>query len=319
MIVISNISALEVWEALGSDDAKRTRSRIRKPTGNAHPTTDSELGFLHALGLRTPVHLAIDRPGKRSASDGFIAHVHSRPVPDRTLCDMGDGVLVEAPELAYMRMSRGLSYVERQMLAMELCGCYSTLGTGDSGGFKQREPLLTIHKLQTFLSKEHSASYAATAVSPLRYLADGSASPMETIVELLLCEPYRRGGYGFPIPEMNSRIDVPPDVEVWGGKPFYKCDLFWRGARLAIEYDSNEFHSSSASLNRDAIRRNAIEHLGIRVVTLTFNQVRNQFVFHGVVPQIAKALGKRRQLPEGFLASNTALRKALFTPMPWQS
>ena len=43
----------------------------------------------------------------------------------------------------------------------------------------------------------------------------------------------------------------------------------------------------------DAIRRNGIEHLGTRIVTLTWGQARNYYEFERVALLVASALGKK--------------------------
>ena len=82
-------------------------------------------------------------------------------------------------------------------LGFELCGTYDTT----NGDVRECAPLTTVDRLDAFLASlgpmhgKKNASYA------LRYVANNSASPRETALAMLLCLPYRMGGYGIPMPQ----------------------------------------------------------------------------------------------------------------------
>ena len=66
-----------------------------------------------------------------------------------------------------------------------------------------------------------------------------------------------------------------------------------RSANISVEYDSDKHHRGDRKASEDAIRRNGIEHLGTRVVTLTWGQARNYYEFERVALLVASALGKK--------------------------
>ncbi len=60
----------------------------------------------------------------------------------------------------------------------------------------------------TFADKMHGVNGRKNALTALKQVVDGSASPRETAVCMCLCLPYRLGGYGFEKPKLNHRIDI---------------------------------------------------------------------------------------------------------------
>lgn len=76
---------------------------------------------------------------------------------------------------------------------------------------------------------------------------------------LLLCERQR-----LPIPEPNARI----------GR--YRPDMLWRDARLVVELDGRDAHSTPAQLDADARRQAAVERYGYTVLRFTATEVRDE-------------------------------------------
>ena len=68
--------------------------------------------------------------------------------------------------------------------------------------------------------------------------------------------------HGLPVP-------VPQHWVMVDGVPTYRLDLAYPRARIAIEYDGEEHHSSAADRARDASRRSWLRAHGWRVVVLT--------------------------------------------------
>ena len=100
---------------------------------------------------------------------------------------------------------------------------------------------------------------------------------METKLTLLLCLPFKLGGYGLPYPELNY-----PLYDTQFKKPkkeLYRCDLCWPKLKLAIEYDSHQFHATNNKLALDSRRRIAIEQYGLHVISVTKQQVYSDVAF----------------------------------------
>jgi len=130
---------------------------------------------------------------------------------------------------------------------------------------------------------------------------------------MLLCLPYRLGGYNLPKPIMNYEIPLNATEARMAGKHCFRADLFWPEFNLDVEYDSSQFHLEERRMETDAIRRNVLNHKGIRVLSVTRNQMNSMVAFDAIAQQIAQVLGKRIQVnPEQFYDRRKRLREVLF-------
>lgn len=72
---------------------------------------------------------------------------------------------------------------------------------------------------------------------------------------------------GLPAPELQWWVSV-------DGVPTYRLDLAYPHARVAVEYDGEEFHSSPAARERDRVRRQWLRDHGWTVIVLTKDSFR---------------------------------------------
>jgi very-short-patch-repair endonuclease len=88
--------------------------------------------------------------------------------------------------------------------------------------------------------------------STLRQLLDArdpSRRPTESVMETKLLQVLRAGGLPEPVPQ----------YEVWQGSACIgRVDLAYPEARIAIEYDSDEFHTGRGATRRDRARRHEL-------------------------------------------------------------
>lgn len=133
---------------------------------------------------------------------------------------------------------------------------------------------------------------------------------------MLLCLPYRRGGYGLEWPMLNYRIDVPPSKRKMADRGHCKGDLCWPERHLCLEYDSELYHADAERRDSDARRRGTLIALDYAVVTVTTGQVMDSGAFNRLAHQIAKLLGKRLRYEDPqFTRSHLALREELFAAL----
>ena len=131
---------------------------------------------------------------------------------------------------------------------------------------------------------------AARRIVPL--VAEGSGSPMETVLYALLCMDVQAGGAGLPKPDLNGVVKLAPSQQAATGRSYVKVDLLWRERKVAVEYDSDWAHGNPYALNRDATKRNALQELGYRVVSVTKDQVFDWPRFQGLSLMLVGLLGK---------------------------
>jgi hypothetical protein len=208
-------------------------------------------------------------------------------------------------------MATKLNLINLIQLGFELCGTYSLPAHSEpyvaktqeslDKGFVSCEALTNVKKLAGLISKLSGIHGHKRAMRALQFVADNSASPMETKLTMFLTLPYRLGGYGLPMPLLNPRIE--------GSS--YRCDLFWPKVKLAVEYDSDQFHTGADRIARDSMRRNDLALLGITVVTVTRQQVRNSVRFRETATLLSKHLEKRLQFRDPVFSECHFALKAL--------
>ena len=222
----------------------------------------------------------------------------------------GDDVYVACPELVFLQMADALSVCELILLAYELCGSFAT----QDNVFSRGNPLTTKQRLEDYIKQRTGEHGVKKAQEALRYVVDGSASPRETQLATLLCASQKYGGYGFPLPALNGRIDLEERQQRVLGRRFLRCDILWRQANLVIEYDSDAFHCGAEKINEDSLRRNVLRRTGITVIDVTNGQLRKAEAFHEIAIQVEDELGvavigRRASVWNG---RNQSLRRLLF-------
>lgn len=305
--VLSHESALEYWRSV------RVGSRHFRQVAHARkllavPPKADELAEPGPWWLTRPLHAMVADAAVRRTSGDVASHVWSGPLPKGSVFDTENGFYVSSPELCFLQMAERASLVELIEGGFELCGTYDV----STGELRSCAPLTTVARLESFASKAAGAHGRSKTLRALRYVVDGSASPRETVLTTLLCLPYRLGGYGFVPPCLNYRIDVGAHARKMASKQFYRCDLYWPEAKLAIEYDSDAEHLGSRNAANDSSRRNALDALGVDVISVTTLQIASRVEVEKIANHIGKRLGKRVQYKEpSFSVANLKLRTEL--------
>lgn len=297
-LYLSHTSALEYWRFCNREKRKRCRASLPFGTAQAHTAgapKQTDLSALHpdALSfLSEPYHLLVPTAQHRRINNQTVCHVCTASLPEGSFIRATRDVLVASPELCCIQLAPTMPLSRLIELEYELCGSYR-LPYGRKGNFVKASPAMSASSLRLFTGKVPGAHGVDILSKTLRYICDNSASPMETNLAELLVLDIRMGGYGIQKPLMNPRIDLRSNDQQLLPKSYFSPDLYWPESRLAAEYDSDEEHTKSWKIARDAVRRNGIEHLGIRVVTITKAQVMNLIELDRVSALIANALGKR--------------------------
>lgn len=88
-------------------------------------------------------------------------------------------------------------------------------------------------------------------------------SPMESEARLVMIDA------GLPTPALQY------EVVDWSGR-WWRLDFAWPDAKVAVEYDGFDFHSSPEDLRRDRQKRAALDELGWRVISVVADDVRRR-------------------------------------------
>ena len=319
-IVISHKSALEYWR-LHSRAKIDDTARLRRKNPPASLPGIADIRGRVPSKLSYPINLMVSSQNAKRKSALFQPRVYAGRLPDWCFISIGDGLAVSSPAFCFFQMASELPLVKLIELGLELCGTYSLSvkdeyvpGMDASDRNEYDHPQLASKKaLENLTARMAGANGYKKACQALRYIAEGSASPMETILFMLLALPHKLGGYELPVPVMNRRIDNGQAARQRSGTAYHSCDLFWPEAGFAVEYDSDFYHTGANRIAKDAEKRNNLADLDITVITVTSRQVRIAAEFDGLARLIARKLHKRLRYenPRQFLDAKRELRRLL--------
>lgn len=304
--VLSHISALEYWRSV------RVGSRSFRAVEDAgallkEPPKKGTLAEPGPWWLSRPLHVIVGNSSARRSSSEVVSHVQGSPLPAGSVLDTLNGFCVCSPELCFLQMASALTLPKLIELGFELCGTYDT----SNGDIRACMPLTSVDKLVAFVEHAGSAYGKTAARRALRNIADGSASPRETILTMLLCLPYAQGGYGIEMPRLNYRIELGRREQRIAGRTYLVGDLYWPAARLDVEYDGG-LHVDAERVSKDSMRRDALVSMSITVLTVTSWQLNDGGEMNGIAHAIAARVGKQlRYKDPKFTQANRALRKEL--------
>ncbi len=254
-----------------------------------------ELLERNGLGrLSLPIHLMATKPDVRRRYADTVCHVYQRGLPERSFLRVTNGIAVASPELCFVRAASSLPLAKLLKLGYEACGSYA-LTSGSEAGFVNRQPVTTVKALSAYIATCGRMNGCKRSERALSYLLDNAASPMETISAMLLCLPCRHGGQGLPPGELNGIVQSDAFARSLTGKSHMRADILWREAHLAVEYDSDRYHTGSDRIAEDASRRAALAHLGYETVTITRQHVLDMRRFNAISELLARRLGVRRR------------------------
>lgn len=290
-IFIGYRSAYEFWRMsdMPPNDAS---SRAHPQPNTSAKDKRSGTDILASGAFDTPLHLVVATANDRIRTKDLRYHVWSGSFPPGSFVRLQRGVHLSSPDRSFFEMASELSLIELVRYGLILCSGYAH--DNSDQGFHKRRPLTTVQSLAKYAENAGSRHGAKKAARALRFVANASASPMETNLTMSLCLPRMIGGYGLELPELNPRIQAKTGSLV--GREYFACDLYWRKQRIAIEYDSRLHHSGIHAEANDSARRSALLAHGITAVSITPEQFFDARKLDEAARAVAKLIGQR--LPE---------------------
>lgn len=256
---------------------------------------DDSLVVEHVRDRSGRVCVMVPRPERRRRAAGICCSVWTAQLPPGSLYRGAPGVYVCSPELAFLQTAAHSSLLEAIDYGYELCGTYA-LGIPDLTPLGQREaPLVSPRDLRRLLDFADGRRGVERAGKALAHVIENSASPRESILAMMLELPRSMGGYGFGDLELNAAIAIPNNLRHLSRHAHFMPDLFWREAKLAVEYDSDEFHTGRSNIAHDSRRRNILHAMGIMVISFTNEQITSEQEVDRIASLIARRLGVRRR------------------------
>lgn len=277
-----------------------------------------DLSYISLTGLllpepspENPLCLLVPTARNRGSSARVCATVCGKELPTGSFYRGNNDASISTPEFLFVQMARELSFVELVELGMELCGTYR-LACASYDTRYDFAPLTTPNKLKDYIDRASGLPGVKQARLALKHVLPNSASPMETVLYLLLCLPRRLGGYAFPQPILNKKVDITTSGKRFTLRSSSRPDLCWEKKKLDLEYQGSS-HETLEARAEDSMRRKALEKSGYTVYELTYAEVKDENLFRANVRALAKKLGVRiRSRSEGdFAVHEKSLRDAL--------
>ena len=293
MICLHPISAISAWRLASAgiipmpeaNEARSLRGIDARAGTLEHIPSDLVVG-------EDKVHLMVSERGLRHDSPGVHCHLMvDKGLPEGSFAQLSDDVLLPSVELCFALMAKSLSQAELLRLGMELCGRYRKVGNGVR---YWREQLTSSDRLVRFagMLEQRGSGVAGRAAARL---VDGSGSPRESVIALMCTLPTKLGGYQLPKPAMNLPMDLDGDAQLIAGQYIAAGDLYWEKSKLIVEYDSDQAHAERRA--HDVERRDGIESMGIRVITITTDQARDFSRLDACIRMAAKHIRGREIAP----------------------
>lgn len=293
MLYISHDSALHFWRTNPSvyylEGADRNIRQLRGCPSSARQLTAFNLPEID-FGP-DPIDILVP-PGSTRLSGKVRCHVQTARLPPRSIYPLYGGIHVVSPSLCFVEECRSRNLPEAVALGMEFCGTYALRPHGTEGAASRNYQLIEASAFRRRVASWRDLAGVKTARRASMFMVNGAASPMETMLYMLLCLPQRLGGYNLPMPEMNAPLHLPADYRLLLHRQNVLPDLLWRDAKLVVEYDGG-YHDNDEQRARDEARRVALESMGYTVYSVKKQQVYDPVMFDKVARRLAEKFGRK--------------------------
>ena len=255
------------------------------------------------------LHACVSRQAGRRFVSGATCHLMTGSYPMGSFFEIGEGVLVVSPELAFIQMSRVL---DRDLLiayGYELCGYYARGRVAHT--FYSCPALTSVARILRYLSRLEELRLSRGEGMPwglerareaLAYVRNGSASPEESVTSMVLTMPRRLGGYGLSAGSLNARVRLSPAAAELFGIDEFVCDICWVERRQVVEFQGAQ-HKQRSRRSYDMRKGNVLSADGWRVVEVDRYMLERGALMDEVAKSVAKGLGKRWKKPDGKTAT----------------
>ncbi|MGI6033192.1 MAG: hypothetical protein ACOX69_07225 [Coriobacteriales bacterium] len=227
--------------------------------------------------------------------DSIEYRVRQVPLPARSFIRFGESC-VARPELWLSELALKFSPIAYLKLLGMAFGRFTPDPTCETGFVQRGFPLTTPRAMRDFLDSAENIPGAKTARRYLDLAPVGAESPQEVNLYLRLTLPLRWGGRNIPVPCVNLVLQLDEKARLALRKSTLRLDMYWPDQLLCVEYDG-KIHSGAEKICKDAARRNFLIGRGIKVITVTREQMKDPRQFEELVRTICKTTGARYYSP----------------------
>ena len=295
MILIIYPSAAEIWlqkNPFENSVYHISAERLKLPEHYTFKCSAALLKDLHdSLGLSYPIYFSAKDPNAKRNDQRCVCRTRMLPFPPDSFVCLSyaeHDIYLATPELCFLQAAHILDFRDLLKFGYELCSNYFV--TPANQLINQRTALTSTVQLKDFLNNAAGFYGIKKARTALRYIIDNSNSPMESILAILLFLPEHLGGFHTLKPSLNSFVSLTPEAEKLLGFSTIRPDLIWPSKKVAVEYNSDDYHSSSSARYNDSNRSAALTLSGYKVISFTTNDMKDFNSFENKVNVLRKAL-----------------------------
>lgn len=233
-----------------------------------------------------PYHILVPAKRLRCEREDVIYHIRERPLPFQTLLrsEYG-GTLITGPELLFCDLALSPAYdtIDLIELGYELCGTYLISDCWD-GYISNATYATSTEKIQRVADSLTGRPGIDIARKALRYVRDGSNSPMETVLAMMLNLPKRLGGQNLGPISLNHPVVTPQGTKY--------VDVAFPAAKVGLEYKGRESHSIEKTA-RDDRRQNTLSGSGWTILSVWYEDLVQDNLYSKFLYELAKVLQVR--------------------------
>lgn len=296
-IFISHISALNYYRnARIYYDISNSYSNIQLEKSNSTHMDDIDFDALPYIGDSNKIDLLVSNTNFRHINKRVNYVLSKKRFPYGSFIKYRKNIYVCSPELTFCQLASKLDKESLLLLGMEWCGNYSLSDSFECGFASAIKPLTTPDRILAFAKRLHQQQKhtqgISSAIKISKYLKLHSASPQESILFVKLCLPRKFGSYGLSGFDLNEQIKLSEEAYNILGRTTIRPDLCNKKTKVAIEYDSEAFHSDYNQNVKDKLRLDALRNDGWKLYSFVKPQMNDVYKFDAMAKSILKANGQ---------------------------
>lgn len=267
--IIGNFASLNVYRHLRSTGQMRkllefNNEKFIESSNNPELTFQSRLvPLIEDLGK---LDLIIFNKKQAFSHQDLSFHCYKNLFPSGSFMVLDNGVLISSPELTFCMLANVCPVEHLLMYGLEMCGTYSMPVIEGEEFTNELAPITNSQKILKYVKKLEKAYPRFKGIRKAKYaselLSNFSASPRESMLYIVLSMSRKFGGFAIKGIELNRAISLSKDAAKICGQKTIIPDLSIKNKKIAIEYDSNQFHDNSRQNIKDKNRMNAFAHDG---------------------------------------------------------
>lgn len=227
--------------------------------------------FVNMSWMKGKIDFLVKNKNHCIFNDGIKTHYSKLIYPNNSFYKIKNNIYLVSPELLFYQLSKSINAIDLMLAGYELCGAYTINRNNELSLINGIRPLTSKKKLlsylQTLKKLNNKCNGFSKAYKIAEQILDNSFSPMESRIATMLCSNRSFGGYGLKNMQLNKPVQLSQAAKKICFKDYVMPDMSNEKIKLAIEYDSDQFHDNINKNQDDKLRLDALHHDKWRVIT----------------------------------------------------